>query len=104
MPRRSSFLSIALIGLAIVYLIGHAVAGRNGIAASVSLQEREARLVGLRDQLAQERARLQTRAERLKARLDLDYLDERARIALGAAAPGELIFARADLLPVYAGP
>jgi cell division protein FtsB len=88
----SAALSIGL-GAAILYLGAHAVTGPQGLVAYVDLQAREEALESQLQDLAAERAQLEARAARLKPEsLDLDYLDERARILLAAGDPDEIVF------------
>lgn len=83
-----------ILGGAIVYLAAHAVTGRQGLMAYVDLQAQERVLEDRMVVVSAERARLEARAARLRPEtLDLDYLDERARITLAASEPGELVFA-----------
>ncbi len=86
-------LSIGL-GAAILYLGAHAVTGRQGLVAYVDLQAQE-RVLEIRvAALDLERDALEARAARLKPEtLDLDYLDERARITLAAGDSEEVVFA-----------
>lgn len=85
-------LSIGL-GAAILYLGAHAVTGRQGLVAYVDLQAQERALEARVADLEQERVRLEARAARLRPdTLDLDYLDERARITLAAGDSDELVF------------
>jgi cell division protein FtsB len=84
----STALSIGL-GAAILYLGANAVTGHQGLLAYVDLQAREHALEG-----RQEHAQIEARASRLKPNsLDLDYLDERARVELAAGDPNEIVFA-----------
>ena len=86
-------LSLGL-GAAILYLGAHAVTGRQGLVAYVDLQAQERALESRVASLEQERAQLEARAARLRPEtLDLDYLDERARITLAAGDSEELVFA-----------
>jgi cell division protein FtsB len=83
-----------VLGGAIIYLAAHAVTGRQGLVAYVDLQAQERVLEDRVLTLDAERAQLEARAARLRPEsLDLDYLDERARITLAAADPDELVFA-----------
>lgn len=83
-----------VLGGAIVYLAAHAVTGRQGLVAYVDLQAQERVLEDRVVTLDAERARLEARAARLRPEsLDLDYLDERARITLAAGDAEELVFA-----------
>ncbi len=91
----SAALSIAL-GAGILYLGAHAVTGRQGLVAYVDLQARERVLEQRVAALENERAALEARAARLRpATLDLDYLDERARVSLAAGDSDEIVFALA---------
>ena len=86
-------LSVGL-GAAILYLGAHAVTGPQGLLAYVELQAQERAFERRVATLAEERADLEARAARLRPEtLDLDYLDERARITLAAGDSSELIFA-----------
>jgi cell division protein FtsB len=86
-------LSLGL-GAAILYLGAHAVTGRQGLVAYVDLQAQEHVLEQRVSSLEEERAQLEARAARLRPEtLDLDYLDERARITLAAGDSEELVFA-----------
>ena len=89
----STALSIGL-GAAILYLGAHAVTGRQGLVAYVDLQAQERALEGRVASLEHEQAALEARASRLRpATLDLDYLDERARVTLAAGDSEEVVFA-----------
>jgi cell division protein FtsB len=91
--RGSVALSIGL-GAAILYLGAHAVTGRQGLVAYVDLQAQERALESRMAALEAERDALEARAARLRPEtLDLDYLDERARITLAAGDSEELVFA-----------
>ena len=91
--RGSAAMSIAL-GAGILYLGAHAVTGRQGLVAYVDLQSQERALEHRVAALDQEHATLEARAARLRPEtLDLDYLDERARITLAAGDSEELVFA-----------
>jgi cell division protein FtsB len=91
--RSSAALSIGL-GAAILYLGAHAVTGRQGLVAYVDLQAQERALETRVAELEAERDRLEARAARLRpATLDLEYLDERARVTLAAGDADELVFA-----------
>jgi cell division protein FtsB len=86
-------LSLGL-GAAILYLGAHAVTGRQGLVAYVDLQAQERVLEERVASLEEERTHLEARAARLRPEtLDLDYLDERARITLAAGDSEELVFA-----------
>lgn len=91
--KGSALLSFGL-GAAILYLGAHAVTGRQGLVAYVGLQAQERALAADLATLETERDALQKRAARLAPdTLDLDYLDERARVLLAAGDNDELIFA-----------
>ncbi len=83
-----------VLGGAIVYLAAHAVTGHQGLLAYVDLQAQERTLQTRLAELTTEHIGLEARAARLRPEtLDLDYLDERARITLAAVEPDELVFA-----------
>ena len=83
-----------ILGGAILYLAAHAVTGRQGLVAYVDLPAPERVLEDRIVTIEAERARLEARAARLRPEsLDLDYLDERARITLAAAEADEMVFA-----------
>jgi len=91
--RGATALSIGL-GAAILYLGAHAVSGRQGLLAYVDLQAQERTLETRVAALSDERDQLEARAARLRPdTLDLDYLDERARITLAAGDADEIVFA-----------
>ncbi len=86
-------LSIGL-GAAILYLGAHAVTGRQGLVAYVDLQAQERTLESRLDAVEAERSALEARAARMRSEtLDLDYLDERARVTLAAGDAEEIVFA-----------
>jgi cell division protein FtsB len=86
-------MSIAL-GAGILYLGAHAVTGRQGLVAYVDLQAQERTLEHRVSALEEEHAGLEARAARLRPEtLDLDYLDEKARITLAAGDSDEIVFA-----------
>ncbi len=89
--------SVALslgLGATILYLGAHAVTGRQGLLSFVELQAQEEALSARLAELESERAQLEARADRLKpGSLDLDYLDERARVLLAASDNEEMVFA-----------
>jgi cell division protein FtsB len=89
----SAIVSIGL-GAAILYLGAHAVTGHQGLLAYVDLQAQEHVLEQRVDALEEERAALEARAARMRPEtLDLDYLDERARLTLAAGDSEEIVFA-----------
>jgi cell division protein FtsB len=88
----SAIVSIGL-GAAILYLGAHAVTGHQGLLAYVDLQAQEHVLEQRVEALEEERAALEARAARMRPEtLDLDYLDERARLTLAAGDSEELVF------------
>ncbi|GAM99363.1 cell division protein divIC [alpha proteobacterium U9-1i] len=89
----SAALSIGL-GAAILYLGAHAVTGRQGLVAYVDLQAQERTLEQRVAELRAERDALDARAARMRPEtLDVDYLDERARVLLAAGDSDEIVFA-----------
>ena len=88
----SAALSIGL-GAAILYLGAHAVTGRQGLVAYVGLQAEEHVLEAQLATLEGERSQLEARAARLAPEtLDLDYLEERARVLLAAGDHDDVVF------------
>ncbi|HWB45904.1 MAG TPA: septum formation initiator family protein [Hyphomicrobiaceae bacterium] len=88
----STMVSLGL-GAAILYLGAHAVTGPQGLIAYVDVQAQERTLEHQLADLNSERDELKARAARLQTgSLDLDYLDERARITLAAGDPQETVF------------
>ncbi len=89
----SAVVSIGL-GAAILYLGAHAVTGHQGLLAYVGLQAQERTLEQRAASLEDEHAALEARAARMRPEtLDLDYLDERARVTLAAGDSEEIVFA-----------
>ena len=83
-----------VLGASILYLAGSAVGGQQGLLAYVDLQEQERDLTARLHTLEAEQAGLEARAARMRPEtLDLDYLDERARITLAAGNPDEIVVA-----------
>ncbi len=94
MSKRGSAVVSIVLGAGILYLGAHAVTGRQGLVAYVDLQSQERTLESRVTALDDEHATLEARAARLRPEtLDLDYLDERARITLAAGDTEELVFA-----------
>ncbi|MGH6952094.1 MAG: FtsB family cell division protein [Vitreimonas sp.] len=94
MAKHDSTALSAALGAAILYLGAHAVTGRQGLVAYIGLQAQERALEQRVSELETERVALEARAARLRpATLDLDYLDERARISLAAGDGDEVVFA-----------
>jgi cell division protein FtsB len=88
--------SLSRIGLAaaVVYLGAHALTGRTGVGSTMELTEQETRLTRELAELQAERASLQNEVRRLRTdTLDLDLLEERARTAINAAHPDEILLA-----------
>ena len=92
---KSGSLAVSVgLGAAILYLGAHAVTGRQGLLAYVDAQAQEHRLEERLATLQHEKADLEVRAARLHpGSLDLDYLDERARVLLAAGDSDEVVFA-----------
>lgn len=94
MAKQGSVVLSVGLGAAILYLGAHAVTGRQGLVAYVDLQSQERALEQRVETLEAQRADLESRAARLRPEtLDLDYLDERARVLLAAGDSEEIVFA-----------
>ena len=94
MAKQASTGVTVVLGAAILYLGANAVTGHQGLLSYVDLQAREHQLEGRLSSLKQQRVQLEARAARLKpGSLDLDYLDERARVELAAGDADEIVFA-----------
>ncbi len=94
MAKQGSVVLSVGLGAAILYLGAHAVTGRQGLVAYVDLQAQERALEQRVETLEAQRADLKSRAARLRPEtLDLDYLDERARVLLAAGDSEEIVFA-----------
>lgn len=82
------------LGAVIIYLAANTVLGEDGLVSYVGLQARERALESELASLMAQRDRLEDRAARLRpGTLDRDYLEERARVLLGARRPGEMVLA-----------
>ena len=74
--------------LACVYFAYHAVHGERGLAALVALQDRVAEAQQTADKVAAERAKWEHKVALLSSKhLDLDMLEERARVMLNVGYP-----------------
>lgn len=94
MSKQGSTGVTIVLGAAILYLGANAVTGHQGLLSYVDLQAREHHLEERLTSLKQQRDQLEARAARLKpGSLDLDYLDERARVELAAGDANEIVFA-----------
>jgi cell division protein FtsB len=81
------------LGTAIVYLSAHALTGSQGLGAYLGMQADIERQEAVHAGLVAEQERLELAAARLREEgLDLDYLDERARILLAGGREGETVF------------
>jgi cell division protein FtsB len=97
---RVSLLGFGL-SAAIIYLVAHAVSGEQSVSGTFRLAEEERSLRAELAALEQERAALQVEVTALAdATLDRDYLEERARVLLGAAYPGEIYLTFPTTAPV----
>jgi cell division protein FtsB len=94
--RRISVTSVSL-SAAIVYLAVHAVTGEQGVAGVFHLTEQEQKLSAELATLESERLTLSAAVAGLSDKtLDLDLLEERARVVLGAAYPDETFLTLAE--------
>ncbi|MDZ4760552.1 MAG: septum formation initiator family protein [Alphaproteobacteria bacterium] len=83
-----------VLGALILYFSYHALAGDQGLAAWTRLQAREEAIIAELAQMATEREALDTSLARLReATLDLDYVEEIARVKLSYTRPDELLVA-----------
>ncbi|GIT91832.1 septum formation initiator [Jannaschia pagri] len=90
-PGYGIILPIALLGFA-GYFVFAAVQGEYGVFRRVELEADRARLEGELALLTQETDRMRDQTRRLSDDyLDLDLLDERARIVLGMARVDEIV-------------
>lgn len=90
--RRSIDLTSISLAAVVAYLGAHAVTGRQGVGSAMELAEQESRLTRELAELQARRAQLSDEVKRLREpSLDLDLLEERARVMLNAAHPDELI-------------
>lgn len=89
---RQEFIASLVLTALIFYFSYHTVSGANGVLAVMQLdQQLEASQAELSEVQA-ERLALQHRVQMLSPKsLDLDMLDEQARITLGRAKPNEII-------------
>ena len=95
MSKQGSTGVTIVLGAAILYLGANAVTGHQGLLSYVDLQAREHQLEDRLSTLKHQRTQLEARAARLKpGSLDLDYLDERARVELAAGDANETVFAQ----------
>jgi cell division protein FtsB len=82
----------ALLCFAIFYFAGHALTGEKGVIAWMGYKARIADLESEIERTSADVRALEERAARLReATLDLDYLEERARILVGVADPRDII-------------
>lgn len=78
--------------LALFYLGFHTVSGERGIVALFKETQRLEQVKAELEEVTAERKALDARVSRLSdASLDLDLLDERARVVLGYAARNEVV-------------
>ena len=76
----------------IAYFAGHALTGEAGLIAWMGYKHRLAALDAELAVAASEHAGLEERAARLRDEtLDLDYLEERARVLVGVGRPDDII-------------
>lgn len=84
--------TLALI-LILVYFLYHAVSGNRGFFAMVQLRQEVTHMQVELDIVKAQRLQLEHKVQRLKDEsLDLDLLDELARLQLGYAAPNEQVY------------
>jgi cell division protein FtsB len=93
---RRGGLSGAVFGLVLIALMAYltfaAIQGEHGLFRLFQIEAQEKKLVAELDALRAEREALATRTRQLSTHsLDLEMLDERARLVLGLARPDEII-------------
>lgn len=84
-----------VLGALILYLAAHGLTGQQGLISYVGLQAKERALAAESTRLAAEIDTLSDRANRLRtgsADFDRDYLEERARVVIGAVRTDEVVF------------
>lgn len=75
------------------YFTFAAVQGDHGLFRRIQIEAQEEELIRERDRLAAELAEMRNKTRRLSNEfLDLDLLDERARLVLGRLRPDEIVF------------
>lgn len=80
-----------LLAALILYLGANVLTGQDGLVSWFRLQAQERVLLQQRAALQERRVQLLDRVGRLRPEsLDLDYLEERARVLLAARRPGEI--------------
>ena len=91
-------LQVAL-GALILYLAAHGLTGQQGLISYIGLQAKERVLAEESARLAAHIETLSDRANRLRtgsATFDRDYLEERARVVIGAVRTDEVVFDLAE--------
>lgn len=96
LPKRSGFLrrvSGPLLAVLVLFYLGfHAVSGERGVVALFKETRKLAELKEELTKVAAERTALEGKVRRLSSdSLDLDLLDERARLVLGLAGKNEVV-------------
>lgn len=93
LKRRAAAAVPPMLGLALVgFFAWHTLHGSRGLIALGAVQEQIALAESELARLEVERTRLERRVDALRAaHLDGDALDERARVMLNMAAPGEIV-------------
>ena len=91
-PQAVDMAIFALVAAASIYFAHRGVQGGLGLRVGFVAEQEQRRLEAERDEMREERARLENLVERLGASsLDLDLLDERARALLGRGRPDEIV-------------
>ena len=90
--RAADFGFAIAISASLIYFGHRAIQGESGFFARLAAQKEERRLTDMLADLQTERDRLENLTRRLSTGyLDLDLLDERARMILGMARSDEII-------------
>lgn len=93
--RRNSYAAVGFSVLILAmmgYLTYRAVQGENGLIRLLQIESNEEFLVGEYRSLAQQRLTIQDKVDRLsETRLDIDLLDEQARLVLHMVSVNEIV-------------
>ncbi|MCC6006240.1 MAG: septum formation initiator family protein [Rhodobacteraceae bacterium] len=92
-PALGGAIFISVMLFAGAYFTFAAVQGDHGLFRRIQIEAQEEELIRERDRLVAELAEIRNKTTRLSNEfLDLDLLDERARMVLGRIRPDEIVF------------